>query len=196
MRSKTAFITSGLATLLLYFGFILLVIIFYFILKLTIGESLVKIYGHIGDSDTNYEISNFLKTPVKFKIDDRELSTDMAGLIVMHFLAQGTINEGKFQNLIGERTKEIFGEKHPHLKWKLKVSDKILNLPKAIASGQTTSKLTKEKTLVKGMAKTCFILPNPELKNPIKIEFDFLNLNADAFERSNYESLKNTEFNC
>ncbi|MDP3765838.1 MAG: hypothetical protein Q8R04_04965 [Nanoarchaeota archaeon] len=195
MRNSKGFIISGLATVLLYFGFILLIIIFYFALRLTIGEKEVKITGHITDADVNYEVLNYLRMPVKFNIDNVDRSTDMAGLLTMYYLAQGTENEGKFQTLVREKTSEIFNEKHPHLRWKLKISDKN-NFVKSIASGQTTSELTKEVTLVKGTSVACLVIPNPALENPIKMEFDFLDLSANAFERSKYDSLKNTDFNC
>ena len=196
MTNKKGFITSGLATILLYFGFVLLIIIFYFLLKLTIGETDVPISGHIGDSDANFVVLNYLRMPVKYKIDDKDISTDMSGLIIRYYLEQGTSNEGKFQDLIREKTKEVFDEKYPHLKWKIKVSDKRFNNAKAVASDQTTSKLTKDDTLVKGFSIVCVTLPNPEMNKLIKVEVDLLNLNADASEREKYEGLKNIEFKC
>lgn len=196
MKNRKGLIASGLATVLLYFGFVLLIIIFFFIFKLAFGELEFKISGHIGNTDSNYEVLNYLRTPINIKIDDKDISTDMSELIVRYFLAQGTTNEGKFQELIRSKSKEIFNEKYPNLRWSIKVSDKRFDLAKNVASDQTTSKLTKEETLVKGMSVVCVTIPNPELKGPIKVEFDFLNLNADAFVRDKYSSLKNNQFNC
>ena len=196
MKFKKGFISSGFATVLLYFGFVLLIILFYFVLRLTVGETKVPITGHIGDADTNFEVISYLRTPVTIKLDNKEVNMDITDIIVRYYLSQGTENEGKFQSFISEKSKEIFNEKYPHLRWKLKVSDKILNFPKNVASGQTTSQLTNENTLVKGISVACLLLPNPELKKPIKVEFDLLNLNADAFERAKYDGLKSSEFNC
>jgi len=196
MINKKGFISSGPATVFLYFGFILLVIIFYFVLRLTIGETKVPISGKIEDVGANYEVLNYLRIPVKFTIDDKDINTDMGDLLVRYFLAQGTKDEGKFQVFIIKKTEEIFNEKYPNLKWKLKVSDKTNDFAKTVASGETTSKLTKEDTLVKEFSIVCILIPNPESKNPIKVEFNFLNLNVNAFVRSKFYSLKNMEFNC
>jgi len=165
-------------------------------LRLTIGETKVPISGKIEDVGANYEVLNYLRIPVKFTIDDKDINTDMGDLLVRYFLAQGTKDEGKFQVFIIKKTEEIFNEKYPNLKWKLKVSDKTNDFAKTVASGETTSKLTKEDTLVKEFSIVCILIPNPESKNPIKVEFNFLNLNVNAFVRSKFYSLKNMEFNC
>ncbi|MBS3101014.1 hypothetical protein J4204_02690 [Candidatus Woesearchaeota archaeon] len=196
MDNKQGFVVSGLATVLLYFGFVLLIILFFFIFKFAFGEHEVPIKSHISDTDVNYEVLNYLRMPTRFKIDDKEINSDMADLIVRYFLAQGTENEAKFQALVREKTKEIFDGKYPHLKWKLKVSDKMYDSAKAVASEQTASQLTKDDTLVKGTSVACAILPNPGAHGTIKVELDFLNLNSNAFERAKYDSLKNNAFNC
>lgn len=199
MINKKGVVISGLTTILLYFGFILLLILFFFIFKLSKESVEVKISGYIEDVDTNYEFLNYLRMPVKFDFDGKETESDMIDLIVKYYLSQGTENENKLQNLLGGKTKEIFNEKYPNLEWKLKVSDKkfrYLDGAKTATSSQTTPKITKEKTLVKGMAVVCMLIPNPDFENPIKIEFDFLNLNANAIEKTKYKGLKNNEFNC
>lgn len=201
MKNKKGAVVSGLTTILVYFGFVLLLIIFFFIFKLSKGGMEVKISGHIQDVDVNYEVLNYLRMPVKFNIDGKEISTEMTDLIVKYCLEQDLNNQKKLQNLLQEKSEEIFNEKYPHLNWKIKVSDKQFidqkfEFAETVASGQTTSELTKQDTLIKGMAKVCVMIPNPELKEPIKAEFNFLNNVANAFERAKYQSLKNNEFNC
>jgi len=67
---------------------------------------------------------------------------------------------------------------------------------KVVASGQTTSKLTKDKTLVDKLSIICTTIPNPILGEPIKVEMVFFNLGANAFEREKYQSLKSGKFHC
>jgi len=201
MENKKGAVVSGLTAIFLYFGFILLIIIFFFIFKATKGATEVKISGYIQNTDVNYVILNYLRTPVKFDIDNNKIDTDMADLIIRYFFAENTDDIKKYQNLVKKETEKIFNRKYPHLEWKIKISDRSnldmgAGFAKGLAGGLTTSKLTKESTLVKDMAVVCVVLPNPELKDLIKVEFDFLNSNTDTFARDKFHRLKEDEFNC
>lgn len=201
MKNKKGAVVTGLTTIFLYFGFILLLILFFFIFKATKENVEVKISGNIEDVDINYEALNYLRMPVKFDFDGKEINTDILDLIIRYFLAEDTKDRKKNRDLLKKETEEIFNEKYPHLEWKLKISDKEsfdkgFEFAEELIKGVTTSKPTKEETLVKGMAVVCIIMPNPESKKPIKVEFDFLDSNANAFARSKYYRLKKSEFNC
>jgi hypothetical protein len=64
MRSKKGAIVSGLTTVLLYFGFVLLIIIFFFIFKFSKGEIEEKIASYAGNADMNTMLLGYLRSPV------------------------------------------------------------------------------------------------------------------------------------
>ena len=197
--SKKGFVVTGLVSLLVYLGFILIIILFFFIFKLGIGDTVVKTKGIASDTDSEYVFLNYLRTPITVNIDGEEETLNYAELIAKYYLNQGTPKSGDFQKLLREKTEEFFGGEYPHLAWKLIVSDKMFGTPdaaKVVASGQTTSKLTKDKTLVDKLSIICTTIPNPILGEPIKVEMVFFNLGANAFEREKYQSLKSGKFHC
>lgn len=64
MKHKKGVVATGLTTVMLYFGFVLLIIIFYFIFKLTFGETEVKISGYTANADANYQLISVLRSRV------------------------------------------------------------------------------------------------------------------------------------
>jgi len=205
MKNKKGAIITGLTSVFLYFGFVLLLLIFFLLFEVTKGDTEVKISGYIEDADVNYEVLNYLRMPVKFHFDGKEIDTNIADIIINYYLEDDIEKKRELQDLLKEKTNEIFNEKHRHLEWRIMITDKRVTkqmkdekseFAEAIASGLTTSEITKEKTLVKGMAIVCMLLPNPEFKKPIKVEFDFFNKASNAIQREKYQSLKVDKFNC
>ena len=79
MRHKKGLVATGLTTMMLYFGFALMIILSYFIFRLTLGETEVKISGYVSNTDINYQLLNYLRTPIV--IDGRE--NNIADLIAL-----------------------------------------------------------------------------------------------------------------
>ncbi len=106
MKNKKGAVVSGLTTILLYFGFILLIIIFFFIFKTTGGPQEVAITGHIADTDTNYALFSYLKTPVK--VEGREMT-------IADILSMVDLEDGKEQRIkiFQEATKNTFEQLYP-----------------------------------------------------------------------------------
>jgi len=200
MRSNNkGFIATGLVSLFVYLGLVLIIILFFFIFKLGLGETTVEIRGLVSDSDSEYVFLNYLRTPIKVSINEEEEQLIFADLITRYYQSQDTPMAGEFQKLLIEKTQEFFGDKHPHLTWKLIVSDKRLrefDTSITVASGLTTSRLTEEKTLVDELSIVCTTLPNPNLNYPIKVELVLFNEASDGFGRYDYQALKIGEFHC
>ena len=82
MKNKKGFITTGLATIFLYFGVAFLIVAFFFIFKLSKGDTTVKIDSYVLDTDKNYRLLNFLRTPIE--IDGAKMN--MVDLIAIYRL--------------------------------------------------------------------------------------------------------------
>ena len=72
MKHKKGVVATGLTTVMLYFGFVLLIIIFYFIFKMTFGETEVKISGYTANADANYQLISILRS--KVNVDGIEMN--------------------------------------------------------------------------------------------------------------------------
>lgn len=64
MHNKKGFLATGVTTVMMYLGIFLLIIMFFFVFKLTKEDAEVKIAGHITDVDKNLQLLNYLRTPV------------------------------------------------------------------------------------------------------------------------------------
>ncbi len=69
MDNKKGAIATGLTAILLYLGFVILIIIFFFLFKFVLGQNEVKILGHVDNMDNNLVLANYLRTP--YKLDER-----------------------------------------------------------------------------------------------------------------------------
>ena len=103
MRNKKGLVATGLTTMMLYFGFALMIILFYFIFRLTLGETEVKISGYISNTDINYQILNYLRTPIV--IDGRE--NNIADLIALSNL--DTTKKSLLEKTLQENFDNSFG---------------------------------------------------------------------------------------
>src|SRR3989338_11691590 len=80
MEHKKGVVATGLTTVMLYFGFVLLIIIFYFIFRITFGETEVKISGYTANADANYQLISILRSRVN--VDSTEMN--VAELIALY----------------------------------------------------------------------------------------------------------------
>ena len=104
MINKKGLVVSGLTTVFLYFGFVLLLIIFLFIFKFTFGETEVKISGHITNADNNYKFLNYLRTA--YVLDGQIIN--MAELINLYQNEKDESKKELYYEKILNVTKEIF----------------------------------------------------------------------------------------
>ena len=104
MRNKHGFVATGVTTIFLYFGFVLLLIIFFFIFKLTLGETEVKISTNIENIDISYQFLNYLRT--QYIANGQTLNVaDLIGLYKNE--EDKNKKEGYYEEIL-RITKEIF----------------------------------------------------------------------------------------
>lgn len=101
MKNKKSVIATGLTTIFLYFGFVLLLIIFFFIFKVTKEEVNLKIAAHIENSDVNYELFNYLRTPIIFEGKESNIAELIA--VMNSDLAKKTSLDNKFLETMNEQ---------------------------------------------------------------------------------------------
>jgi hypothetical protein len=153
-----------------YLSFVFVILLFYAFFKIqAINVKENKILGADDEINADLILINYLRT----YIEDNN-KANMADLIVRYYLEENKKKRRDLKKLLQEKSKKIFSENYPHLRWRLKITDEIFGA-EAIASGQTTTKLTKEKTLIDNIAFICTTIPLPTLREPIKIELDLLN---------------------
>ena len=111
MKNKKGAIVTGLTTIFLYFGFVLLLLIFFLPFKATKGPTEVKIGGYIEAADVNYEILNYLRIPVEVDIGGVKKEMTIADIVGMV-----DIEEGKEEKIkvFQETTKEVFERQYPY----------------------------------------------------------------------------------
>lgn len=97
---KKGFLTTSLATVMLYFGVVLLIIVFFFVLKLSKEDRTVKIGAHVSDTDKNYRLLHFLRMPLE--VDG--IKMNMAELIALQKMddSKKPIAEQNIRQFIGE----------------------------------------------------------------------------------------------
>ena len=103
MRKK-GFLTTSLATVLLYFGVVLLIIVFFFIFKLSKGDTTVRIDSYASDTEKNYRLLNFLRTPIE--VDGTMMNT--AELIALY--KEDDSKKGIFKQNLDQFIKDFYGE--------------------------------------------------------------------------------------
>ena len=64
MKQKKGVVATGLVTVILYISFVLLIIIFFFIFKLSFGETAVIIESRVSTTDANFQLISFLRSNV------------------------------------------------------------------------------------------------------------------------------------
>lgn len=107
MKNKKGLVVSGLVTILLYFGFVLLLIIFFFIFKLSKGGMEVKITGHIENADLNHMALNYLRAP--YILDGRLIN--MADFIALYNNEKDEKRKKEYYDKILKVTKETLDPK-------------------------------------------------------------------------------------
>lgn len=169
--NKKGFVTTGLVSLLVYLGFVLIIILFFFIFKLGIGDTTIEIKGVSGDADSEYVFLNYLRTPITINIENKEEQLTFADIITKYYLAQDAEKTEYLKKIIELETQKYLNKNYPNLEWRLYLKDtKSNNKPSLIAKGQTHSDKNQKNTLVSKMTSLIATLPNPELKDPIQIE--------------------------
>jgi hypothetical protein len=107
MRNKKGAIVSGLTTILLYFGFVLLLIVFFFIFKFSKGGMEVKISNHIANTDLSFIAINYLKT--QYILDGEPIN--MADFLALYKNEKDETKRKFYYDEILKVTKEIFDPK-------------------------------------------------------------------------------------
>lgn len=199
---KKGFIMTGLISVFLYLGFVLILGLIFIAFNSIEDRNERKITGHVTDIDVNFQIQGTLRTPVSYKLNGVDINEDFASLLTRYYLSQGTEQQSELQSIIKQESKKIFDTKYPDLKYQILISNKAMkktdsSIAVAVAGSQTTKNFDDRPTLLSGMATICTYIPNPDITDsPIKIEFDFYNLNSGGFEREKYQALKTNQFNC
>ncbi len=104
MAGKKGQISSGLVTLIIYFGFVLLLILFFFIFKLSKGDSEAKILGNVHTADDNYMLMSYLRTP--YFLDGRSINT--ADLLAIYASEKNADKKAFYFQELSRMTKETF----------------------------------------------------------------------------------------
>jgi len=103
MRNK-GFLTTSLATVMLYFGVVLLIIVFFFIFKLSKEDTTVRIDSYASDTDKNYRLLNFMRTQIE--VDGTMMN--MAELIALY--KEDDSKKGIFKQNLDQFIKDFYGE--------------------------------------------------------------------------------------
>ena len=83
IMKKNGFVSTGLVSFLVYIGVVLIIILFYFIFKLGVGDTTVKISGYSADMNAGYALLNYLRSPIEVTIDGTKHDVAMADLIAL-----------------------------------------------------------------------------------------------------------------
>ena len=111
IMKKNGFVTTGIVSFLVYIGVVLVIILFYLIFKLGIGDTTVKISGYSTNTNIEFSLLNFLRTPVDINVGSVKKSVPIGDLVGMMGIAEGSQERAKiFQNAANI----FFEEQYPY----------------------------------------------------------------------------------
>ena len=183
-----------------FWAFILLAVIlllFFGLFKLSVPAS-ASITSSILETNSDLMLLSYLRTPVTIPSENGDENITFSDLIQRQFSSQGTPDYPFYNNLLKEKTYEIFGSRYPPLRWRLMVSDKRFrsaDQPLFVAEGPSKPTFDPGTTFVDTFDIACTTIPDPAFGQPIKVQLVFANwAKPIAWDIFNLD--KNREFHC
>jgi len=207
IKGKRGFIGSALSDFWGYVVFVFAIIIFFVFFKIQASDVLEnRIGGLASENKIDTILLNYLKTPIQADFDGEEKTITISDLIIRHH-TNVDFKTGDFQEILKDKTKEIFDKRFENLGWRVIVTDKLFDNPSGLEaiSGQTEYK--SDVTVVspiRRLSRSCTVLPNPKPNSVdvIKIDLIFVNLfelnkfKGGGFVREDYLSSKYMSLSC